>query len=194
MQHTAEGNSIPATRDFIKIVFTLINKGYSIQEFNPLALTATFRAQNGLINLRLEEKSVPVFVLAGDNINPYHHNNKTSTLAITGAENVINQSLSVLYQTKPPTGADILSAFVFVVLTEVAPVHVLFSQAQRLSPVSGLEVTKEKQGTKVTLKNSEKSPRTFYFKDPTSFSGSDIHYNTTRHCTSPHEILAWVLS
>lgn len=194
MHRTAEGNSIVATRDFIKIVFTLINKGYSIHELNPQALKATFRAQNGLFDLRLEEESIPVFVLAGDNINPHHHNDKTTTLAITGADNVIAQSLSVLFQTKPPMGADILSAFVYVVLTEVAPVHVLFSQAQKLTPVSGLEVVKEKQGTKVTLRNREQSPRTLIFKDPTSFTGSDIHYSTTRYCTSPHEILAWVLA
>lgn len=194
MQHTAEGNSIVATRDFIKIVIALMHKGYSIETLDPKILAATFRTNKGVIGLRIDETSIPVFVLGGAGINPEHKNGKTGTLAITGDDNVLNQSLSVLVQTKPPIGTDILTAFVFVVLTEVAPMHVMLSQAQKLSPISGIEVVKDKQGTKVTLKSSTLGTRTLTFKDPTSFNGSDILYNTVQFCDSPYRVLDLVLS
>lgn len=164
------------------LVTELINKGYAITEFSPTFMRATFKTQNGDIKLKLAENAVASVIIQGKGVDPQAPKTANSIIVITTDNVVFTQGVNSLLQTNPPTGIDILSAFVSTVLVQERYMM--------------LKITVNMSGTQARIDLENKGElRTFTMENPTSKSGTSlVCKQASIYASTPQDILMWVMS
>ena len=167
---------------FKVLVNDLLNKGYAITEFSPTFMNATFKSHNGDIKLKLAENAVASVIVQGKGVDPQAPKTANSMLVLTTDKALYARGVTSLIQTNPPTGTDILSAFVSTALVQ-----------ERFMM---MKVTVHMSGTQARIDLENKGElRTFTMENPSSKSGTTlICKQASIYATTPQDILVWVMS
>lgn len=164
------------------LVKELLSKNYAITEFSPSFMRATFKTQNGDIKLKLAENAVASIIIHGKGVDPQAPKTANSMLVITSEKLIFDRGVASLLQTNPPTGTDILSAFIMLALVQEK--FMLLTTSVSMS------------GTQARIDLDHKGElRTFTMESPASKSGTGlVCKNASVFASTPQDILTWVMS
>lgn len=168
---------------FLLLVGELLQMGYSIRDFNVTTHRATFRSGRGDFTVKPLDKVWGTLVLEGKNINPQAPKNANDTLILPSDGAYAIQARTLLAQTKPPTGSDVLSNLV----------HYILMYGSKTSTT--IDVTNLPSDKSEVYIMAYGAIHKFVIHNPTSKGSTPLtNARTTVHLSTPQEIVTWAVS